>query len=83
MAVILIGTIAVIALGTVIAFRAWLTEAPHDVGVQETVGFFRAAASEKTEVDGVYVYDTTGTEGIDALGGDSHSYPLVSALTVM
>ena len=82
-ALVLLGTVTVVALGTVIAVRAWLTEEPHDVGVQETVDHFRTAANEKTEVDGVYVYDTAGTESIDALGGDSHTYPVVSALTVM
>jgi len=81
-ALVAAGSAVVVALGVVIAVRAWLTEAPRDVGVAETVAHFRAAASETAAIDGVYVYDTTGTESVDVLGGDIHTYPVISALTV-
>ena len=78
-----------VALGAVISVRAWLTEPPRRVGVDETVDGFRQV-SKKTAaidggsaaIDGVYVYDTSGQESIDVLGGDSHTYPSESALTV-
>ena len=31
---------------------------------------------------GVYVYTTTGDEGVDALGGDEHPYPATTTMTV-
>jgi hypothetical protein len=31
---------------------------------------------------GVYVYDTAGQESIDALGGDTHTYPAETTMTV-
>lgn len=74
--------VIVIAVGVVIAVRAWLTAEPREVGVQETVESFREDPEEVTTVDGVYVYDTSGSESIDVLGGDSHAYPAETALTV-
>ena len=44
---------------------------------------FREASQGSAPVDGVYVYDTKGSESVDVLGGDSHTYPAVTALTVM
>lgn len=72
-----------VALGVVIGVRAWLTEPPRRVGVEETVERFRKASQESAPVDGVYVYDTKGSESVDVLGGDSHTYPAETALTVM
>ena len=73
----------VVALGVVIGARAWLTEAPRRVGVEETVESFRKASQGSAPVDGVYVYDTRGSESVDVLGGDTHTYPAETALTVM
>ena len=72
-----------IALGVVIGVRAWLTQPPRRVGVEETVKSFRKASKESAAIDGVYVYDTSGQESVDVLGGDSHRYPAETALTVM
>ena len=72
-----------VALGLVIGVRAWLTEPPRRVGVEETVKSFRKASQGSAPVDGVYVYDTKGSESVDVLGGDTHTYPAESALTVM
>ncbi len=76
------GAIVVVPVGVVIGVRAWLTAEPREVGVEETVDSFRDDAQHVTTVDGVYVYDSAGTESIDVLGGDSHSYPAETALTV-
>ena len=73
----------VVALGVVIGVRAWLTEPPRRVGVEETVESFRKASQGSAPVDGVYVYDTKGSESVDVLGGDAHTYPAETALTVM
>lgn len=85
---IIVGSgLAVIALivASVIGFRMWLTAEPGEVGVDETVESFRERASEvllDRPVDGVYVYDTSGMEQVDVLGGDSHEYPAETAMTV-
>ena len=77
-----------IGIGTALGMRAWLTAEPRRVGVQETIIGFRQDATDGTDahevatVDGVYVYDTSGSESIDVLGGDAHSYPSETALTV-
>ncbi len=76
------ATVIFVALGFAIGVRAWLTEPPRRVGVQETVESFRTVSKESAAVDGVYVYDSSGQESIDALGGDSHTYPAETALTV-
>jgi len=34
------------------------------------------------DAGGVYVYDTTGSEGVDALSGGSHDYPARTTMTV-
>ncbi len=86
---IIVGSgLAVIALVVVAVFgvRLWLTAEPGEVGVDETLDEFREQAADvviETPVDGVYVYDTTGTEQVDVLGGDSHEYPAETAMTVM
>ena len=86
---IIVGSgLAVIALivASVIGVRMWLTAEPGEVGVDETVETFREQAADEvvieTPVDGVYVYDTSGMEQVDVLGGDSHEYPAETAMTV-
>ncbi len=73
----------VIGVGVAIGLKHWLTEAPKTVGVEETVENFRKASQRTAPVDGVYVYDTKGSESVDVLGGDTHTYPPETALTVM
>jgi hypothetical protein len=80
----LVLAVALLA-GGVIGVRLWLTAEPDEVDVEETVEEFREEANQvviETPLDGVYVYDTSGMEEVDALGGDSHQYPLETAMTV-
>ena len=79
----ILGATIVVIVGVVFGVRAWLTAEPRQVGVEETVESFRKDADPVTSVDGVYVYDTAGSEDIDVLGGDAHTYPSPTALTVM
>jgi hypothetical protein len=72
-----------------------LTAPSRKITVEETVDQFRAQSSVSTSstsapvgqlrhpLDGVYVYDTACQESIDALGGDTHTYPSDSAMTVV
>lgn len=39
-------------------------------------------SADTAPVPGVYVYDTTGSEGVDALAGTRHEYPAVTTITV-
>ena len=68
------GAVVVVAVAVVIGVRAWLAE-PPTIGVEETVNGFRKVSKESAATDGVYVYDTSGRETIDVLGGDNHAYP--------
>jgi hypothetical protein len=77
--------VVVLIVAAVIGVRMWLTAEPGEVGVDETVEHFRQQAAEvvvETPLDGVYVYDTSGMEQVDVLGGDSHQYPAETAMTV-
>lgn len=86
---LLIGAaaIAVLVIGAV-GFRAWLTAEPARVTIDNAVDRFRrdgdpsSAAPASIPTPGVYVYATSGTEKVDALGGDSHTYPDPSTVTV-
>ena len=82
--VVVVGLVAV----GLVAVHAWLTAAPRAVGVDETIDRYRHSSTTATTVGdtqpvaGVYEYDTSGSESVDALGGDAHSYPPGTALTV-
>lgn len=61
------------------------------IGVTEAVDRFREStttvpAGDRTEralpAAGVYVYETTGSERIDVLGGATHSYPPSTTITI-
>ena len=73
-----------------IAVRTWLRAAPGAVGITETVDRYRqqsssgpSQAGRRMPEPGAYVYDTSGTESVDALGGDAHQYPNTTAMTVV
>jgi hypothetical protein len=86
--------IGIAAIGSVVvgllAFRSWITASPRPVGIDEAVDRYRQSTSTTLPGDealampaaGVYVYNTSGDESVDALGGDSHSYPAVTAMAV-
>lgn len=85
--------VVMVAVGGAIAVRMWLTAPARTIGVAETVDRFRQSSTStssnpsstrhpRAPVAGVYVYDTAGQESIDALGGDTHTYPSETAMTV-
>ncbi len=86
---------AVVAATGIIALTTWrfvLHDTTTPVPVTEAVANFRdetPVAPEATvgpdkvlPTTGVYRYDTTGEEGIDALTGATHEYPATSTITV-
>lgn len=69
------------------AAGAWLLatrENATPASIEDALARYRAQAEEaKTPVPpGVYVYATTGSESISALGGRKHAYPRRSTITV-
>jgi hypothetical protein len=79
--------VGVLAVG-VLTLRAWLAAPPRVVGLEETIDRYRQSTTTATTtgaaqpVAGVYEYDTSGEESIDALGGDVHHYPPGTAMTI-
>jgi hypothetical protein len=83
--------IAIAVLGAGIGVAVWqLTRTDHRTTartVDEALADFRSGTD--VEVDtaglpapGVYVYRTTGADGVDALGGAEHAYPAITTITV-
>jgi hypothetical protein len=89
---IVAGVVVTVVIASAIGFRMWLTAPPRIIGLTETLERFRepgpstspgpSAPLLQAPAPGVYVYDTAGQESIDALGGDTHTYPAETAMTV-
>jgi hypothetical protein len=83
--VLVLGVAGVAA--TVLYVRA--RDASNAVPVEDVIARFNAGdsrslggAAPRGPAPGVYLYDTTGEERVDALGGATHAYPAVTAVTV-
>lgn len=79
---------AVVAAGAFV-YVVVLRDPADPVAVGEVVDRFRedggeasASPGEAGPPPGVYVYATTGSEGVDALDGSEHPYPAESTITV-
>jgi hypothetical protein len=88
---VLCGVVAVVALAAVIVWRTY-RDTSTEVAIDSIVDEFRARPAETTPptapavrlpAPGVYVYATTGSESIDALGGATHHYPAETTITVV
>ncbi len=76
---------AVVLAGAVVAvWRVVLRDTATPATIEDALGRYRAAAEQgETPIpSGVYVYATTGSESISALGGTTHRYPRRSTITV-
>jgi hypothetical protein len=51
--------------------------------VQEALRLFHAADLSPGGIDGVYLYTTSGSESVDALGGAHHLYPPTTTVTAV
>jgi hypothetical protein len=85
---------AVVAVTAVAGFIVWRTyrDTSTQVAIDTIIDEFRARPLEATgstaptvrlPEPGVYVYSTTGSESVDALGGASHDYPSETTITVV
>jgi hypothetical protein len=74
----------VLAGAAVAAWRVVLRDTATPATVEDALARYRAAAERgETPIPaGVYVYVTTGSESISALGGKTHRYPRRSTITV-
>ena len=74
----------VLAGAAVAAWRVVLRDTATPATVEDALARYRAAAErgETPILAGVYVYTTTGSESISALGGTTHRYPRRSTITV-
>jgi hypothetical protein len=85
-----VSIVVIVLLAGAIGGYLWLTNDPTDpVDVGAVVSEFReaAATTEAATVPtgpepGVYLYDTTGSESVDALDGSSHRYPATTTMTL-
>lgn len=55
---------------------------PHDSQPADRTDSTSSPAGAAPVTPGVYVYDTTGSESVDALGGSRHRYPATTTITV-
>lgn len=79
-----LGAVAAIAIAAAVVWGLVLRERAEPASVDEAVARFREEGRRSgTPIPaGVYLYATTGTESISALGGRRHRYPRRSSLTV-
>jgi hypothetical protein len=81
-------TVAVVLVAAAIGALAWLhSDTADPVEVDDVVGRFddsdgEAIAPSGVVGPGVYVYATTGSEEVDALGGSAHDYPAETTMSV-
>jgi hypothetical protein len=76
--------LAAVAIAAVVTWRVFLHDTATPATVADALARYRAEAAEgETPIpQGVYVYRTTGSESISALGGTTHRYPRRSTITV-
>jgi len=84
---LVVGVAAVAGAVAAAVLGAWwflLRDVAEPATVNEAVSAFRqhGEGGRSTIPPGVYVYATTGSEHIDALGGVTHRYPRTSTITV-
>lgn len=79
-----VGAVAAMAIAAAAVWGLVLRERAEPASVDEAVARFREEGRKGgTPIPaGVYLYATTGTESISALGGRRHRYPQRSSLTV-
>lgn len=86
--IVVLAALAVVVVVLAGAWQLFLHDSATPATVNEAVARFRTEAMKEAEAagpglaPGVYVYATTGSEKVDALGGVTHEYPARTTLTV-
>lgn len=83
----IVVALAALALSFVAALVVWrvvLRDTATPASIEDALARYRAAAAsgDAPIPPGVYVYETSGSESISALGGTTHRYPRRSTITV-
>lgn len=81
---VVLGVTALVAAAAVVVWRVVLRDTATPASIDDALARYReSAASGETSVPpGVYVYSTSGSESVSALGGTTHAYPPRSTITV-
>jgi hypothetical protein len=81
---VVLCVIALVALAGALIWRLGLRDRAVPASVAAALARYRevAAAAEAPVPPGVYVYETSGSESVSALGGTTHDYPPTSTITV-
>ena len=78
---ILLGAVVVAALAGARASGILFGDQPKAASIESALRRFRENDRDAQELEGVYVYATTGGESIDVLGGAHHRYPARTSIT--
>ncbi len=76
---LILGALAFAAFGVSRIATDSTKPVPHGCALSK----FRVAVKHPVGYEGVYTYETTGTESIDALTGATHHYPATTTITVI
>lgn len=79
-----VAVIAAVAIAGPLVWRMTLRDTAEPASVDEALRRFRdeAAQNDGRIPSGVYLYDTSGSEYVSALGGRRHRYPARSTITI-
>ena len=70
------------ALAAAVARGLFLRDSARPASVTAALRLFREENPSPTGAEGVYLYDTTGAESLDVLGGVTHRYPATTTIAL-
>jgi hypothetical protein len=70
------------ALAAAVARGLFLRDSARPASVTAALRLFREGNPSPTGNEGVYLYDTTGSESLDVLGGVTHRYPAATTIAL-
>lgn len=84
MLLVVLASLTLAGIAAAVVWRIVLRDTATPASIEDALVRYRAAAARgDTPIpQGVYVYATTGSESISALGGTTHRYPPRSTITV-
>ncbi len=81
---VVLVAIALVVIAAAVVWRVALRDRATPASIDDALARYRedAARGETPVPPGVYVYSTSGSESVSALGGTTHTYPERSTITV-
>jgi hypothetical protein len=80
--VVVAAVVVVAALAAAVAGGLFLRDTARPASVTAALRLFREENPNPTGDEGVYLYDTTGGESLDVLGGVTHRYPATTTIAL-